>query len=536
MNQLVYFTRWCCSNERINTYLTSDDADDKLVSLDAFERLKEEKQNCKSSEFIERVIISKNDGDFLQLVSSVASSTMYASQIVKESKFYNPLVADDGFYWIGIEDNPFQAYTHSNSKIIPIIRPIYDDHGTAVVGWVYLGISADIITSYFEEYNLPTDSGLYITIDNRNYRITKNSITPLDTSYTVQKELTGVANSSDTIVSLVDIPGSPTRTFVTCPSSLNGWYLSQSISASEFIQQKKYYHLFIYLILLLLLGLGIALILLFNKTINTPISKIRKKLAAISTGDFTYDASIEWDHELGEIGKGINHLSQDISLLMEKRIEDEKQQKDLEYQILLSQINPHFLYNTLNSIKWMATIQHATGIAEMTTALARLMQNISKGTTQLITIEEELSLLKDYFVIQQYRYGGAVNIDYNIDEAVYSCKILRFTLQPLVENAIFHGIEPKGGTGKITISIEINQEKQVDINILDNGIGMTKEQIEDSLSDKVDNAPTDFFKKIGINNVNRRIQYEFGTNYGITITSTPGEYTMMHILLPYVNS
>lgn len=535
MNQLIYFTRWCCSSNVINSYLTYNNEDDKQISLDVFNRLKEEYQNCKAQKYIERVVISKNDGKFLQLVSSVASSRMNASYIIRESSFFDTLIENDGFEWIGIIDNPFASYIKGNSKIIPIARPILDSHGTEVVGWVYLGISADIITNYFTEYNLPKDSTLYITIWDKVYEIQEDTITPVE-PFIKKKDLENVANSKGTLVFVADTPTSPNRTFVACPLSLKGWYLSQSISKAELLQQKKFYHLFIYLILLLLVGLGVALIFYFNRTINNPINKIRKKLSAISSGDFTYDATIEWDHELGEIGKGINHLSHDITQLMDKRIEDEKQQKDLEYQILLSQINPHFLYNTLNSIKWMATIQQAEGIAEMTTALARLMKSISKSTTQLITIEEELSLLKDYFLIQQYRYGGTVSIEYDIDEAVYPCKILRFTLQPLVENALFHGIEPKAGTGKITISITTNNTNQIDIGIIDNGIGMTAEQIEKSLFAPQNNTTSDFFKKIGINNVNRRLQYEFGAQYGITITSTIGEFTRMHIKLPYVTS
>ncbi|WP_099469086.1 sensor histidine kinase [Konateibacter massiliensis] len=535
VNQLIYFARWCCSNDVINSYLTFDEEDDKSISLSTFNRLSEEYRNTKAYKYIERVVISKNNGKFLQLVSTVSSSTMDAAAIIKESSFFNPLLENDGFQWIGIVDNPFTSYTRGNSKIIPIVRPILDKHGTEVVGWVYLGISADIITDYFTEYNLPEGSSLYITIADNVYQIKDDTITSVE-PFAIKKSLENVANSRDTLVYIADTTDSKDRTIVSSPSLLKGWYLSQSISKAELYQQRQFYHFFIYLILLLLMGLGFALLLYFNRTINKPIGKIRKKLAAISKGDFTYDSSIEWEHELGEIGRGINRLSQDITALMDKRIEDEKQQKDLEYQILLSQINPHFLYNTLNSIKWMATIQQAEGIAEMTTALARLMKNISKGTTQLITIEEELALLKDYFLIQQYRYGGAVTMEYNIDEAVYPHKILRFTLQPLVENALFHGIEPKGGTGKITITITTDYADKIDIFIMDNGVGMTKEQIEKSLYLEVDNITSDFFKKIGISNVNRRLQYEFGSSYGITITSKPGEYTKMHIRLPYTTS
>ena len=101
----------------------------------------------------------------------------------------------------------------------------------------------------------------------------------------------------------------------------------------------------------------------------------------IEAGDFSRDSSTEWEHELGDIGKTINDLSENVLSLMNQRIDDERQKKDYEYRMLQSQINPHFLYNTLNSIKWMATVQNAPGIAEMTTSLSRLLKDISKGTT-----------------------------------------------------------------------------------------------------------------------------------------------------------
>lgn len=133
---------------------------------------------------------------------------------------------------------------------------------------------------------------------------------------------------------------------------------------------------------------------------------------------------------------------------MNKRIEDEKQKQDLEYKMLQSQINPHFIYNTLSSIKWMATIQGADGIAEMTTALSRLLKSISKGTRLLVPIREELAFLEDYCTIQNYRYGGTISFALKVDDpTIYDRGILRFTLQPLVENSIFHGIEPKGVPG-----------------------------------------------------------------------------------------
>lgn len=127
-------------------------------------------------------------------------------------------------------------------------------------------------------------------------------------------------------------------------------------------------------ILIGILSIGILLMILMNRMITVPVSKLQTRMVRIAGGDFSRDPSVEWEHELGDIGRGINDLSENVSELMEKRLEDEKQKQDLEYKMLQSQINPHFLYNTLNSIKWMATIQGATGISEMTTSLSRLLK------------------------------------------------------------------------------------------------------------------------------------------------------------------
>ena len=186
----------------------------------------------------------------------------------------------------------------------------------------------------------------------------------------------------------------------------------------------------------------------------------------------------------------------------------------------------------------MATIQGASGIAEMTTALARLLKQVAKGSSAMISLEEELNLVKDYFLIQQYRYGGSISIEYKIEsENLYQCQIHRFSLQPIVENALFHGIEPKGSAGRIVIDVGLSiteEQKNLKISITDNGVGMSQENIEKVLHQKPSKKRADFFRQVGIANVNQRIQHEFGPDYGIFIDSELGIYTTMTILIPYI--
>ena len=531
LDELIYLTKWSSTNTLFIKYLESNTSNSDGLSLEAYDRLKEEYQNSRASDYIKRLIISDDGSKFLQVGNLNNFGLPYDDLTAKEQVFFTELLKTEDYSWIGIEDDIF--IPTGNEQIIPIVRPIYGSYGNKFAGWVFLAISSNIITDHFKNYTIPEDSNIYFTIADKTYLIESDSqLIEIDFKPETVTVLSGNTMNSSTIAQIVQDRDGNQRTLVSCFASIDNWYISQSLSESQFASQKNVYYFLLVLIVLLVISLGIGLTIYINHTINVPIRGFRKKLIAISNGDFSKDNSIEWEHELGEIGKGINILSKDVVTLMNKRIEDEKQQKDLEYKILQSQINPHFLHNTLNSIKWMATIQNATGISEMTTALSRLLKSITNRTDQIIPIKEELELLNNYMIIQQYRYGGTITINYNIgSDDLYDCSILRFSLQPLVENSIFHGIEAKGENGTILISIEKIGD-DILIKIRDNGVGITKELIKKVLSGNEETS-SDFFQHIGIYNVHRRIQYAFGEEYGISIESEPLKYTETSIRIPY---
>lgn len=389
LDELIYLTKWSSTNTLFIKYLESNTSDSDGLSLEAYDRLKEEYQNSRSSDYIKRLIISDDDSKFLQVGNLNNLGLPYDALTAKKQVFFTDLLKTDEFNWIGIENDIF--ISTGNEQIIPIARPIYGSYGNEVVGWVFLAISSNIITDHFINYTIPEDSDIYFTIGEKTYLFGPDyQLREIDFKPKTVTVLSGNTMNPSTIVQIVQVEDGNQRTLVSCFSSIENWYISQSLSESQFASQKLVYYFLLILIVFLVVSLGIGLTIYINHTINVPIRGIRKKLVAISKGDFSKDQTIEWEHELGEIGKGINVLSRDVVTLMNKRIEDEKQQKDLEYKILQSQINPHFLHNTLNSIKWMATIQNATGISEMTTALSRLLKSISNRTDQIITIKEEM--------------------------------------------------------------------------------------------------------------------------------------------------
>ena len=541
MKEIVTFTKWCCSNSEVGHYLERLKDQPKLptasrdtealrpLALTAYKRLNEEyitSGTAGGKKYMARVIISTpNTGNFLQSMTSANYSSSFDAARVSKSSFFAPLFESPDFRWIGVVDDPISNANHE--KIIPIVRPVYDEYSLEIIGWTYVEVSSRLFTDYLASYPQASDSQLFLTIGDKTYGSSSSTW----------------SDPATQVFSVVS-PNGEKRMLVRRPVEVegaDGWYLSQVLSQQQFNQQRMVYLLLIVGISAAIISLGCLLTILLNKIISQPIKRLSLKIDAIADGDFSRDSEIEWNHELGSIGRGINNMSENIVTLMDKRVADEKQKKDLEYQILQSQINPHFLYNTLNSIKWMATIQNATGIADMTTALARLLKSVSKGTSSMVTLREELDLVKDYFLIQQYRYGGSITMDYHIEsEELYGCEIHRFTLQPIIENALFHGIEPKGTAGAITVSAEsgtVNGKKVLKISVTDNGIGMTRETIDSVLheEDTPGKNKTDFFRHVGISNVNRRIQYDFGPEYGITIVSEPGVYTTMTIVRPYIN-
>ncbi len=520
LENLMRLSAWANENPNILSYFSGSQQNNSN-KLDAYNRLNEEYKSNKANDYISRIIISDIEGHFIQEVRTVMDTSAQDAIIASSLSCFNTLLSAPSFEWVGIIDDP---HTKSPGKqVIPLIRPLHHSYRSDMIGWIYLAISTSLITDALKNYPLHADSDLYLTVGEKTYLVESNSLLEIIPSYQL------ISQSENSV--LVEDHNGKRHTIVSI-NGIEGWYLSQSLSEQEFSSQKQVYYTLLLIACFIIFGLGILLTLFLNRIINVPIRSISKKMNEISQGNFSYDPSIEWEHELGDIGKGINRLSKDVVTLMDKRVEDEKQKKELEYQILQSQINPHFLYNTLNSIKWMATIQNATGIAEMTTSLARLLKSISKGTRQLIPIREELELLKDYVLIQNYRYGGIVKVDYSIpDETLLGYVIPKLTLQPIVENAIFHGIEAKGENGIITVTL-YKKEQDLYIDITDNGIGMSPELINQVLSGSSEDAKSDFFRKVGIHNVNLRLKYTFGENYGIQIHSKEGEYTTMIIILP----
>lgn len=527
------FLSWCQANDQLSKFLLTPKGTVGYARTTAF-ATEVLNTNMPSTDYIQRLVIgTENRSDFLQVVSANYSIDKPLPRMIRELPYYEEHMKikkldELSFHVTG------EPFTRRQTRIIPIIRPFPHPYSGGNAGFIYLAVSQDLFINEMQSYAHDSENQLLFSIGDTDYLVKNNTAIPLSGLI-----FTSSSDSKNSIMKNTCIRrltmNERKYLAITRPLSFHGCSVTQLIPAAHFRQQSQQYFLLIALIFLAIMLVGNILIFVLTSIFTKPVEKLRNRLSLIAGGDFTQDEGILWDNELGDMGHDINQLSRDIDELINRRLEYENQKRDYEYQLLQSQINPHFLYNTLNSIKWMATIQNAPGIAEMTLALSRLLKNISKGTTMQVTIRQEFDLLNDYFTIQKYRYGGTITMDYVItDQTLLDNVIPRFSLQPIVENAIFHGIEPKGQAGNIVIRLFAPDAQTVQIDVRDNGVGIAPEKLQELLTDNTPDRGS-FFRNVGVSNVHKRLQYTYGEAFGLRITSETGAFTTVSTLLPRKN-
>lgn len=519
---------WCSADGSISSYISGSQPD-PVTGARVYDKLSEQVRFNRAYQYLLRAVVVS--GDYHRILQSGSGTTagipLSPYTINRLDLLENSSVVNR---WNGVVNDPFISVGHT--PVLYSRGAVYTGgvQGRAVIGSIFLIVSTDIVTDPIANYQLPDGCQLYLTIGKYTFTLDK-TLSAVD--FTAEGTPTG-DETFDPRTRVVSFRGQSGEDFlaVSCPVGNTGLWLAQTISSRAMgLSVRSLYGRQLVLLCLSAVLIGLAVLWILGRTINRPIRRLQERMAAISGGDFSSDPSIEWDNELGDVGRGMNHLAQSVQGLMDRRLADEKARRDLEYQMLQSQINPHFLYNALNSIKWMATIQSAHGIAEMTTSLSHLLKSIAKGRQVLIPLREELSLMRDYFVIQKYRYGGAVTLEEDLEPGLDDIPIPRFTLQPLIENAIFHGIEPKGVAGTVALCAR-HTGGTLTLSVTDNGVGMEPEQVAALLTGQSDGSDG-LFREIGLYNVHRRIQYEFGPDYGLRVESEPGVYTRVTVRLPF---
>lgn len=283
---------------------------------------------------------------------------------------------------------------------------------------------------------------------------------------------------------------------------------------------------------------SIALILLFSvltfcliRRLLSPIKTLYHCIRQVEQGDLNAEVPrITSRDELGQLASAYNHMLLRLRHLLVETSENERRENELRFEMRMAQINPHFLFNTLNSIKWMAMMIHADNISSTIVALGRLLEISMSKHGDTLLLQEEIQNLKSYLEIQKIRYGNLFRVEFSLDPATDELAVPILILQPIVENAILHNIEVTEELN-ITVSSALRSDTLL-LMVTDNGQGMTPAQVSSLLSPGSTGNRKSVFKGIGVRNVNERIQLKFGPSYGLSIHSAPGAGTTVYIRLP----
>ena len=274
-----------------------------------------------------------------------------------------------------------------------------------------------------------------------------------------------------------------------------------------------------------------------NRSIGRPLSDMKELSTQIAHGNLEARTNVPDVDELIPLANNMNLMAEQINVLIQKNIEEQKNIQKAEMKALQAQITPHFLYNTFDTIIWLAEEEKTDEVVKITKAFSEFLRiSLSRGH-EWITIGQELDHIKNYLTIQKIRYADILNYEIQVDDAILDYKIIKLVLQPLVENAIYHGIKNKRGRGNLKVSVNFTDETKSSIifTVEDDGAGFTKERLEQVINE-LENASVNTEKLssvYGLYNVNRKLKLYYGNaTEGLIIKSEPRKGSSISFVIP----
>ena len=322
----------------------------------------------------------------------------------------------------------------------------------------------------------------------------------------------------------MDVDG---KKFLICFDTIEttGWRSAIIIPHDSLLESLPNYNIFIIYISAIAILFFVLIALFGSRKMAQPIKKMLIVLDAMSQGNFNSRIKIKSKDEISILFRYFNTISEKIKKLIEENYTVKIREKEAQIRVLTTQINPHFITNTLNTINWIAIENKQEDISDMIISLSNIMDYIIRNKKELVEFREELKSLRNYLYIMSHKYVNYFEVEYEIEDDIMNSYVPKLFLQPIVENSIVHGFEDMKCKGKIRIIAKTIENKRV-FSVEDNGKGMPKEQVNNIMKMKS--------QSIGIRNVDERIKLLYGNNYGIKIISIQNKMTKVSIILPNV--
>lgn len=416
----------------------------------------------------------------------------------------------------------------SNNRGVSLVRAVYSSVNLQKLGEIYITVTEKSLKDIYSSIDMGKGSEIYL-MNSSGEMVYSNA---KDTTFDAKKLLKEIESVESDDIWSFDFKTKSEKYAVTYSKMDNvDWYIVSLVPYSYLNSTVNKLKIYIYICVVICLLACSSFTIVINRSISIPLTNLRNHMINAGNSNLLGKVSDHCHDEITDVAKSFNSMIDEINGLIEDVHTSEQQKSAEKLKALQAQINPHFLSNTLNTLKWMAAMQNADNIENLTTSLIQLLQ-VSMGKVEdLVPLSKEIEYIRNYVEIQSFKYWDKFTVEYDIDEEAGDCLLPPFSIQPIVENAIIHGIEPKAGKGVIWISASRIGDDIVCV-VKDNGIGFSS----DKSLDEVGRVTPKHISGIGMNNVDERIKMFFGENYGVTYESIPGIYTKVKVIVPYTKN
>jgi two-component system sensor histidine kinase YesM len=414
------------------------------------------------------------------------------------------------------------------SNFFSLYRKIYSGRSARELGITQTTINERTIEELYE--NIKIGSTGYIFIIDKQGRILSHK-DPSLINFSISKEpyFPYVSSSQDN-GEIFAIDGHPSIV-VHSHYPRTGWIIVGIAPLPEILGTAKRVTVQLGLLGLFALILSTIVAFLLSSGITRPIKELKEQMRKAGDGALEVRAIARSNDEIGVLAKEFNYMLDRIKTLMNRNIEEQKTIRKYEFSLLQAQINPHFLNNALESSCGLIEMDKKQESIELITYIARFYRSVLSEEEPIVTLREELRNVELYLKILNVRYCGKIDYEQHIDDSLLDAKIVKLTLQPLIENSIYHGLKEKKGPWKLKLSA-IRENQTFDLILEDNGLGMSATKIREILKENP-SKPKLEHRSIGVKATNERLRIHFGEAYGLCYSSIPGQGTQVTVHLPY---
>ncbi|MEH7383268.1 sensor histidine kinase [Bacillus sp. JJ1533] len=453
---------------------------------------------------IKGIHIIANDGT---IFSNLDSNSVMLKVFERNNEWIKEIEKADG-EWVLLPLHQPNYYINKETSVFSVARLIRDPSTYEPLGIIKVDLRQELIEDIIGNTNSNShifvlDSDNQFIYPNKESKIIEPSFLEELEGVTVKNYTSIPINGTDYMMVYNESSYSGVKTIMLTP---------HTVVFSEVNQLRRM------IMVVVIIGILISLLLgfLLSKPLVQSIYQLRKAMDKVQKGNFSQRVEIASNDEIGQLGKGFNHMISEIDRLVSEVYKTGLREKEAEVRALQSQMNPHFLYNTLESINMLAITKGNLDVSDMVASLGRLLRYTIDHSSKVVSLKEELQFIRSYISIQKVRMGERLHYVEEIDTSLYNALLPKLVLQPLVENAIIHGLSSNGGTIFIKVSSEA---RHITIKVKDNGQGMTKERLTE-LKRLIENQQYTSSEKhngIALSNVHERIQLLYGKQYGLQI-------------------